>query len=274
MNIYHLKYFYDAATHSSLTRSAEINRVSQSAITQAIIALEQVFNCSLVGHERKKISLTPKGKILVSKIPALLKGVSELKEILDQEEKIEGYLKLGTLNSLLSHVFQKPLQQMRKKYPLITPQIKLGNSDQIITLLEKKEIDFGIMIDDKIKRSLNKKIIKQGYFVAIMPKNKNIENLDFIVTRQKKYEVKEFKKLLYKKFKIKCEVRQEILSWEAIKTMVQCGYGWGLVPDYLVDSSVLVIKEYPKIPYDLVCISSLGEILNKKNEAFLELAAF
>ncbi len=54
MNLNHLKYFFDSATAQSLSRAAQQNRVSQSAISQAIRSIENSLDCSLIEHKRNR----------------------------------------------------------------------------------------------------------------------------------------------------------------------------------------------------------------------------
>ena len=57
MNIYHLKYFIDAARFQSVSLSAKENLVSHSAVSQAIKSLEAHFEVNLVFHSKRLFQL-------------------------------------------------------------------------------------------------------------------------------------------------------------------------------------------------------------------------
>ena len=61
LNLTHLKYFLDAVKQGSITASAKINHVSQSAISQGITRLEERFGCHLLAHQPKRFKVTDEG---------------------------------------------------------------------------------------------------------------------------------------------------------------------------------------------------------------------
>ena len=64
MQIESLKVFCDLVESGSFTRSAVINGVTQSAVSQQISALERNFKSLLLERKKGVIHLTPKGKTL------------------------------------------------------------------------------------------------------------------------------------------------------------------------------------------------------------------
>ena len=72
---YHLKYFVDAATALSVSEAARVNRVSSSAISQAIRSLESHFEMSLLDHAKKRFILTPEGRHLLKGATNLLRSI-------------------------------------------------------------------------------------------------------------------------------------------------------------------------------------------------------
>src|SRR4051812_17981688 len=63
MNLNHLKYFYDAVSQGQISAAARKNRISQSAVSQAIGNLEKTLQCRLLVHQRKRLELTDAGKV-------------------------------------------------------------------------------------------------------------------------------------------------------------------------------------------------------------------
>ena len=59
-----LKVFCDLAETESFTRTAQVNSVSQSAISQTISALEKHFKSLLIERSKKNFRLTTEGEIL------------------------------------------------------------------------------------------------------------------------------------------------------------------------------------------------------------------
>ena len=64
MQIESLKFFCDLVETESFTKAAQINEVTQSAVSQQISSLERVFKSLLVERSKKKFRLTQEGQVL------------------------------------------------------------------------------------------------------------------------------------------------------------------------------------------------------------------
>src|SRR3954462_268016 len=64
MQIESLKVFCDLAETESFTKAAQINQITQSAVSQQISSLERTFKSLLIERSKKKFRLTREGEIL------------------------------------------------------------------------------------------------------------------------------------------------------------------------------------------------------------------
>ena len=64
MQIESLKVFCDLAETESFTKAAQINNVTQSAVSQQISSLERTFKSLLIERSKKKFRLTREGQVL------------------------------------------------------------------------------------------------------------------------------------------------------------------------------------------------------------------
>src|SRR5262245_4380041 len=64
MQIESLKVFCDLAETESFTKAAQINSVTQSAVSQQISSLERIFKSLLIERSKKKFRLTREGQVL------------------------------------------------------------------------------------------------------------------------------------------------------------------------------------------------------------------
>ena len=64
MQIESLKVFCDLAETESFTKAAQINEVTQSAVSQQISSLERLFKSLLIERSKKKFRLTREGQVL------------------------------------------------------------------------------------------------------------------------------------------------------------------------------------------------------------------
>src|ERR1041385_390743 len=64
MQIESLKVFCDLAETESFTKAAQINNVTQSAVSQQISSLERNFRSLLIERSKKRFRLTREGQVL------------------------------------------------------------------------------------------------------------------------------------------------------------------------------------------------------------------
>ena len=64
MQIESLKVFCDLAESESFTKAAQINNVTQSAVSQQITSLERLYKSLLIERSKKRFRLTREGQVL------------------------------------------------------------------------------------------------------------------------------------------------------------------------------------------------------------------
>jgi LysR family carnitine catabolism transcriptional activator len=265
VNLYHLKYFIDAAKLNSITESAKLNFVSQSAITLAIKNLEYFLDCKLITHERKKFELTEEGHQLIKESEDAINHLLSLRKKITHNSNTTHEITIACTNSFAIKKIHEIGKIIKKQFPNIVLIMRMANSDIIKDWVKNKEVDFGIMIDDGKTQDFSTTILSKGVFRLVKSKkttsNHEMQN-EIFITRKNKIEVKHFFKLLkYKNKSIKPKTRQ-ISSWQVIKSMVENGHGIGLIPDYLIDEQVDIVHELPKVPYELIFIMHKASIKN------------
>src|SRR5712671_102124 len=104
MQIESLKVFCDLSETASFTKAAEINEVTQSAVSQQISSLERAFKSLLIERSKKKFRLTREGEVLydyskqiIQTYDALATKLHEIKDI------ISGTIRVATIYSIGLH---------------------------------------------------------------------------------------------------------------------------------------------------------------------------
>ena len=274
INLNHLRYFYDVCRYESFTESAAKNFISHSAVSQAIKGLESYYEVQLMVHKKKIFELTEEGRVLFENIQPIFDSVSLSKIKIDnQKNDISGNIKIGFSHSMAMNFMPGVLKTFKKKYPQITPIIKLANSVNLVELIVNRSVDVGIGIDDSAFFKLESKLIKKGKFVLASYK-KEIKIADEIfLIGDKGVEVDKFKQF-YQKNKLANQV-VEIESWEVISRFTQSGMGIGLIPDFILDSpyshNLHIVDLGQKLPgYELKCFFKEEKFISRNTRLFLE----
>lgn len=280
MNLYKLKYFYDAATLGSVTQAAEKNFITQSAVSQAIKSCEEEIGAKLVMHKKNSFELTDEGKVVLESCKTVFSELHNLKiNAVNAKKSISGELRLAATNSIGLTFLSDKIAQMSKKYPQLKITLKLGNSQQVKDYLYSKEADLGFILDEDDMDDFQSTEIKKGQFLLVSNNSKCDDKIpeQLLITRQSKIEVRHLKDEFEKRYKKQFKIQMELFSWEIIKKLSLSGVGIGFLPDYVVESELKQKKLFStcsklkKFEYRLLAISLKKRSLSRNSQAFLEI---
>src|SRR2546421_12105930 len=118
MQIESLKVFCDLAETESFTKAAQINNVTQSAVSQQISSLERVFKSLLIERSKKNFRLTREGQVLydyskqiIQTYDLLHSKVQEIKDI------VSGTIRIATIYSIGLHELPPFIKKLLKGFP-------------------------------------------------------------------------------------------------------------------------------------------------------------
>lgn len=279
MNIYHLKYFIDAARLGSVSKSAELNRVSHSAVSQAIKGLEQTFEAKLIYHSKRRFQLTPQGEQCLVEGERILNVVQATRESLQRSSKeVTGSLVIWAPQSLVVDSLYRALDSYRQKYPRVKIKLLPGPASAVRGAIAEGKGHIGMLLDDSFIDQFESASIKKGHFVLVSKKKgQSLEKSGFLVTAESKVEVVHLRKTYKSKFKKELPIEMEVMSWGVIKNLVEKNLGIGYVPDYCVDHELSTGKLHKLNPpgtpfqYTVKAIWAKNRHLHQNAKLFLEL---
>jgi len=281
LNLFHLKYFIDAARGGGVSQSARLNFVTQSAVSRAIASLEENLGVELVVHRQNHFQLTEAGEAILENSQSIFDSVSQLKEIASGHLKtLRGPLRFGCNQAIASRLVAPALIEMEQRYPDVEPQIKIGNTDQIQHMLERREVDFGIVVDDGEVGNIYQttKFFTDHLIVVKSPKFKKKDPFEnFIVSRTQKGGLSQKYFREYEKVYGQALVPKIVISsWPVIMDFAIAGYGVALVPEFLCKDAIqskkleIVHHKVRPIPFSLCTIVNKNRTLPKNARALLE----
>jgi len=270
INPNHLKYFYDSCSFSSVSKAAELNKVSHSAVSHAIKSIEISLNVELLKHGKKKFELTEQGKTLFQHSNQLFDSFEVLKNALSSgSTELKGQLKLGLSHSTSIGYMNEYIGRFLNHHVQIEPRIMIGNSKSLEQLLNSREIDLGFGLEDGSLASFERKSILKGRFV--LAASKKYKRGDTFIVGDKGFEITA---LNDHHRKLKKKVQTIIVqSWAISADLAQDGVGIALVPDFVLekhnDRLVQVMSEVRLPKYDLCAFYRSLEALSPVAKKFL-----
>ena len=156
MELRQLEYFQMASRLRNITRAAKRLRVSQPNITVAIKKLETELGIQLFDRSQKQLSLTPEGAVFLSRVEAALRCLNDaLIEVNDFKQLQKGVIKIGIPPMMGAILFPKIFSGFQALHPALDVLLFEEGSIVIRDMLDRDELDFGIVITSNASSSLN-----------------------------------------------------------------------------------------------------------------------
>ena len=146
MQIESLKVFCDLAETESFTRAAQINNVTQSAVSQQISALEKLFKSLLIERSKKKFRLTREGQVLYDFSKQIIQTYDSLhSKIQELQDIISGTVRVATIYSIGLHDLPPYLKKFLKAYPTVNVHVEYRRSNQVYEDVLSNMVDLGLV---------------------------------------------------------------------------------------------------------------------------------
>lgn len=142
---FRLKVFYTAALRLSFTKAAEELYISQPAVSRHIQEIESFYKVKLFHRVGSRIILTSAGKILLHYTTELFALYRNLDFEMNQlKEQMKGHLCLGASTTIAQYVLPTLMASFHDRFPEVSLELEIGNTEKIEELLLHKKIDLGL----------------------------------------------------------------------------------------------------------------------------------
>lgn len=146
MQIESLKVFCDLAETESFTRAAQINDVTQSAVSQQISSLERTFKALLIERSKKRFRLTREGQVLYDHSKQVIQTYESLHNKLQEiKEIISGTIRIATIYSIGLHDLPPYLKKFLRNYPTVNVHVEYRRSNQVYEDVIGNTVDLGLV---------------------------------------------------------------------------------------------------------------------------------
>jgi DNA-binding transcriptional LysR family regulator len=146
MQIESLKVFCDLAETKSFTKAAEINNVTQSAVSQTISALERRFNSLLIERSKRNLRLTPEGGVFYDYSKRILQICDALQsKVQEIEDVISGNIRVATIYSIGLHILPPYVTKFLQRYPTVNVHVEYRLDDQVYESVLGNVVDLGLV---------------------------------------------------------------------------------------------------------------------------------
>src|ERR1700744_482670 len=146
MQIESLKVFCDLAETESFTKAAQINNVTQSAVSQQISSLERQFKSLLIERSKKKFRLTREGQVLYEYSKQVIQTYDSLENRLQEiKDIISGTIRVATIYSIGLHDLPPYLKKFLKAFPTVNVHVEYRRANQVYEDVLGNVVDLGLV---------------------------------------------------------------------------------------------------------------------------------
>lgn len=248
-----LTYFCAVAQNLSFTAAANQLFVSQTAITQQVKVLEEMLGAQLFIRTKKRVELTPAGRVFYNEAKALLERTDmAFDKVKMASEGSEGALSIGYVKGYERSDFSEKLRHFHRQLPGVTIGCFRDSSDQLYQKTARNDYDGAFVLYNALSEKKEELVylkIRDFSYVAALSRNHPFAGREFLTREMLQGEK---------------EIQSE--DTESILLMVAAEMGIAVLPEYAVFGA-LNSKELVFIPLqDEQIAASIYFIYHKNNE--------
>jgi LysR family transcriptional regulator, transcriptional activator of the cysJI operon len=141
-----LKVFCDLTETGSFTQTAQVNGVSQSAVSQTISALEKHFQSLLIERSKKNFRLTAEGEIVYHHSKEMLRAHDAIQSRMQEiQHVISGEIRVATVYSIGLHDLPPYVKRFMRDYPDVKVHVEYRRANQVYDAVLGNTVDLGLV---------------------------------------------------------------------------------------------------------------------------------
>jgi DNA-binding transcriptional LysR family regulator len=140
-----MRVFLVAAEEKNFSQAARRLNMSQSAVSQNIRTMEQVYNVELFQRHGRSVVLSETGEALLPMVREVMRAARLMEDSLqDIKNEIGGDLLIGCSTSAGKYLMPALLSMCQQDYPAVHPRVKVMSRDGVHDRLLNQVIPFGV----------------------------------------------------------------------------------------------------------------------------------
>lgn len=246
MNRNHLALFQAVARAGSISRGAEIMRVSQPAVSKQIAELEDSLGVRLLERQHRGCRLTEAGAILADYASRWRTVEHEAERAMAEYRGLKrGRLAVGASMTIGGYLLPAAIAEFHRRFPEIELQLEIANTPNIQQALLNGSIELGLTEGPIENDELESTVFFQDELVAVaapghhLLKKKNVSARDLgrepFIQREEGSGTRAVVERALRRKGLKIKPLLSLASPEAIKNMVAAGLGITIVSRLIVE---------------------------------------
>ena len=146
MQVENFKIFADLVETKSFSKSAKLNGITQSAVSQQARAMERHFKTLLIDRSQKQFQLTREGMRVYEAAKEILHQYEKLlSELQEMKKVISGTIRISTIYSIGLHELPPYIKKFLHDYPSVNVRVEYRRSNLVYEDILHNSVDFGLV---------------------------------------------------------------------------------------------------------------------------------
>jgi DNA-binding transcriptional LysR family regulator len=244
MHLETLRTFCDVIETGSLSQAARLNRVTQSAVSQQLRALEQRYGRRLVERApRLGARGTEAGQLLYGELKPLLERFADVEQRLrhgTDAAAIAGSVRVATVYSVGLHTLPSAMKKFLRAHPQVTLRLEYRRTDQVYEACVSGSADIGIVALPSRRSGLEIVPLASDELVVVLPpghalarrRGLSLADLDgqSFIAFDRDIPTRKLVDRLLRQQGAAVRIAMELDNIETIKRSVEAGLGISILP--------------------------------------------
>jgi len=283
LDINNLKAFIEVADKRSFSRSAESLHLTQPAVSKRIAALETELSARLFDRVGRSVHLTEAGEVLLPSARQISAELDRIEDVICNLGKgVSGKLSIGTSAHIGIHRLPPILKTFREEFPDVEIDINFDSSQTALQAVSDGLVEMGLCaLHDKVDSKLQEIEIWNDDLAIVVGTNHPLATEKFVdiellmkcpaVLPAKSSPTRKTLESALVALNAQASVSLEAADLETIRTMVSIGFGWGCLPNTMVDESLVTLDVSElRLHRRISLVRQYDRTLSRAAQAFVE----
>ncbi|MCX6956354.1 MAG: LysR substrate-binding domain-containing protein [Verrucomicrobia bacterium] len=245
MQIENFKIFADLVETKSFSKSAKLNGITQSAVSQQARAMERHFKTLLIDRSQKQFQLTREGQRVYDASKEMLHTYEKLlSELQEMKKVISGTIRISTIYSIGLHELPPFIKKFLHDFPSVNVRVEYRRSNLVYEDILHNAVDFGLVAFPVKQRQIDVLPFRNDHLVVIahpqhpIAKRPEIEIKDLIGQKFIGFDpdipTRKAVDQIFREHKLEIEPVMEFDNIETVKRAVEIDHGIAIVPQATV----------------------------------------
>jgi LysR family transcriptional regulator, transcriptional activator of the cysJI operon len=244
-----LKVFCDLVETQSFSKTALLNAVTQSAVSQQLKSIEKRQGKQLIEREKRRLTLTAEGEIFYKYAREIVRRYEEMEHRIQAlGGVVSGTVRLASIYSVGMLELAPYLKSYLKAYPRVNFRLQYDQAQKIYDDVSSSEIDLGIVPYPRAQRNVDVIEFTENQMVVIAPPNHKLTQQDTVEAKDladyplilftQETPTRKAIDRFFRKHNVRPNVAMELDHIATMKHAVEVDIGISIVPLNSIDEEI------------------------------------